>query len=111
MTPAQTLQHRTDGPDNAPVLVLGPALGTTWHMWDRQIPELTRNWRVLRFDLPGHGGSPAYSADSADAYAERLLATLDRLGIERSATRAAPSAAPSASSSRCGPRSASPRSR
>ncbi|MBO8196407.1 4-carboxymuconolactone decarboxylase [Streptomyces oryzae] len=83
MTPAQTLQHRTDGPDNAPVLVLGPALGTTWHMWDRQIPELTRNWRVLRFDLPGHGGSPAYSADSADSFAERLLATLDRLGIER----------------------------
>ncbi|MGI5348083.1 4-carboxymuconolactone decarboxylase [Streptomyces sp. CA-250714] len=83
MTPAQTLQHRTDGPDNAPVLVLGPALGTTWHMWDRQIPELTRNWRVLRFDLPGHGGSPAYSADSADAFAERLLATLDRLGVER----------------------------
>jgi len=81
VTPAQTLQHRTDGPDNAPVLVLGPALGTTWHMWDRQIPELTRNWRVLRFDLPGHGGSPAYSADSADSFAERLLATLDRLGI------------------------------
>jgi 3-oxoadipate enol-lactonase/4-carboxymuconolactone decarboxylase len=52
-------------------------------MWDRQIPELTRNWRVLRFDLPGHGGSPAYSADSADAFAERLLATLDVLGIER----------------------------
>ncbi|NSC24573.1 alpha/beta fold hydrolase [Streptomyces albus subsp. chlorinus] len=83
MTPAKTLQHRTDGPDGAPVLVLGPALGTTWHMWDRQIPELTRNWRVLRFDLPGHGGSPAYSADSADAFAERLLATLDTLGIER----------------------------
>lgn len=52
-------------------------------MWDRQIPELTRHWRVLRFDLPGHGGSPAYSADSADAFAERLLATLDTLGIER----------------------------
>ncbi|MDJ1132815.1 4-carboxymuconolactone decarboxylase [Streptomyces iconiensis] len=83
VTPAKTLQHRTDGPDDAPVLVLGPALGTTWHMWDRQIPELTRNWRVLRFDLPGHGGSPAYSADSASALADRLLATLDTLGIER----------------------------
>ncbi|MDF4252694.1 4-carboxymuconolactone decarboxylase [Streptomyces sp. WMMB303] len=82
-TTAKTLQHRLDGPERAPLLVLGPALGTTWHMWDRQIPELTRNWRVLRFDLPGHGGSPAYSADSADAYAERLLATLDQLGIER----------------------------
>ncbi|GGO44237.1 3-oxoadipate enol-lactonase [Streptomyces daqingensis] len=77
------LQHRLDGPDDAPVLVLGPALGTTWHMWDRQIPELSRNWRVLRFDLPGHGGAPARSADSAKVLAERLLATLDSLGINR----------------------------
>jgi 3-oxoadipate enol-lactonase/4-carboxymuconolactone decarboxylase len=30
-TPAPTLQHRIDGPDDAPVLVLGPWLGTTWH--------------------------------------------------------------------------------
>jgi 3-oxoadipate enol-lactonase/4-carboxymuconolactone decarboxylase len=52
-------------------------------MWDRQIPELTRNWRVLRFDLPGHGGAPAHPADSATALAERLLATLDSLGINR----------------------------
>lgn len=80
---AQTLQHRLDGPDTAPVLVLGPSLGTTWHMWDRQIPELTRHWRVLRFDLPGHGGSPAYAADSASDLAERLLATLDSLGVDR----------------------------
>ncbi|SCK44335.1 4-carboxymuconolactone decarboxylase [Streptomyces sp. WMMB 714] len=77
------LQHRLDGPDDAPVLVLGPALGTTWHMWDRQIPELSRNWRVLRFDLPGHGGAPARSADSAKVLAERLLATLDSLGVNR----------------------------
>lgn len=77
------LQHRLDGPDGAPVLVLGPALGTTWHMWDRQIPELTRNWRVLRFDLPGHGGAPAHPADSATALAERVLAVLDSLGVHR----------------------------
>lgn len=77
------LQHRAEGPDDAPVLVLGPALGSTWHMWDRQIPELTRNWRVLRFDLPGHGGSPAHADDSVGALAERLLATLDSLGVER----------------------------
>jgi 3-oxoadipate enol-lactonase / 4-carboxymuconolactone decarboxylase len=57
----KTLQHRIDGPQDAPVLVLGPALGTTWHMWDRQIPELTRHWRVLRYDLPGHGGAPAHA--------------------------------------------------
>ena len=77
------LPHRLDGPDDAPGVVLGPALGTTWHMWDRQIPELTRSWRVLRFDLPGHGGAPAYPANSATSLAERVLATLDSLGIQR----------------------------
>ncbi len=26
-----TLQYRFDGPEDAPVLILGPSLGTTWH--------------------------------------------------------------------------------
>nr|WP_275898602.1 alpha/beta fold hydrolase [Streptomyces olivoreticuli] len=82
-TPANTLQYRSDGPEDAPVLVLGPALGTTWHMWDRQIPELTRHWRVLRFDLPGHGGAPAEPAPAVGELTDRLLATLDGLGVDR----------------------------
>ncbi|MFF3411554.1 4-carboxymuconolactone decarboxylase [Streptomyces sp. NPDC002742] len=80
-TPA--LQYRIDGPEDAPVLILGPSLGTTWHMWDRQVPELAKSWRVFRFDLPGHGGAPAYPAGSVAELAGRLLATLDRLGIQR----------------------------
>ncbi|MFH0515683.1 alpha/beta fold hydrolase [Streptomyces sp. M41] len=82
-TPTNTLQYRFDGPEDAPVLILGPSLGTTWHMWDRQIPELTQQWRVFRFDLPGHGGAPAYPAGSVGDLAERLLATLDGLGVQR----------------------------
>ncbi|MFD8106336.1 hypothetical protein [Streptomyces microflavus] len=27
----RTLQYRFDGPEDAPVLVIGPSLGTTWH--------------------------------------------------------------------------------
>lgn len=30
-TPPNTLQYRFDGPEDAPVLILGPSLGTTWH--------------------------------------------------------------------------------
>jgi len=82
-TPTQNLQYRIDGPDDAPVLILGPSLGTTWHMWDRQIADLSRQWRVLRFDLPGHGGAPAHPAGSVGDLADRLLATLDELGIQR----------------------------
>ncbi|WP_307843115.1 MULTISPECIES: alpha/beta fold hydrolase [Streptomyces] len=80
---SNTLQYRSDGPEDAPVLVLGPALGTTWHMWDRQIPEFTRHWRVVRFDLPGHGGAPAQPATAVAELTDRLLATLDALGVER----------------------------
>ncbi|MFE4175337.1 4-carboxymuconolactone decarboxylase [Streptomyces sp. NPDC056909] len=82
-TTTKTLQYRMDGPEDAPVLILGPSLGTTWHMWDRQVPELARQWRVIRFDLPGHGGAPAHPASSVPELAERLLATLDGLGVQR----------------------------
>ncbi|MEH0515399.1 MULTISPECIES: bifunctional 3-oxoadipate enol-lactonase/4-carboxymuconolactone decarboxylase PcaDC [unclassified Streptomyces] len=82
-TPPNTLQYRFDGPEDAPVLILGPSLGTTWHMWDRQVPELAQQWRVFRFDLPGHGGAPAHPAGSVPDLAERLLVTLDGLGVQR----------------------------
>ncbi|WP_406131789.1 4-carboxymuconolactone decarboxylase [Streptomyces sp. NBC_00989] len=80
-TPA--LQYRFDGPEDAPVLILGPSLGTTWHMFDRQVPELAKQWRVFRYDLPGHGGSPAHPTGSVSDLADRLLATLDGLGVQR----------------------------
>ncbi|GHJ99604.1 3-oxoadipate enol-lactonase [Streptomyces sp. Y2F8-2] len=82
-TPPNTLQYRFDGPEDAPVLILGPSLGTTWHMWDRQVPELAKQWRVFRFDLPGHGGAPAHPAGSVADLTTRLLATLDALGVQR----------------------------
>ncbi|MEU5658607.1 alpha/beta fold hydrolase [Streptomyces sp. NPDC047737] len=77
------LQYRFDGPEDAPVLVIGPSLGTTWHMWDRQIPELSQHWRIFRYDLPGHGGAPAHPAAGVTDLADRLLATLDSVGVQR----------------------------
>ncbi|MBD0739928.1 alpha/beta fold hydrolase [Streptomyces sp. CBMA29] len=82
LDPRPPLQHRFDGPADAPVLILGPALGATWHMWDRQLPALTEQWRVLRYELPGHGGAPAHPAASVDELAARLLAVLDDEGVD-----------------------------
>ncbi|MEZ5657176.1 MAG: 3-oxoadipate enol-lactonase [Burkholderiaceae bacterium] len=46
-----------EGPADAPWLVLSNSLGSNLHMWDAQIPWLTRHFRVLRYDTRGHGAS------------------------------------------------------
>ena len=46
-----------DGPADAPVLVLSNSLGTCADMWARQVPELSKHFRVLRYDTRGHGKS------------------------------------------------------
>lgn len=53
------LYHHLSGPFQAPLLVLGPSLGTSMRVWEPHLPLLTQAFRVLRFDLPGHGGSSA----------------------------------------------------
>jgi 3-oxoadipate enol-lactonase/4-carboxymuconolactone decarboxylase len=69
------LQHVLDGPEAAPPLILGPSLGTSTRIWRRQVDVLARRFRVLRFDLPGHGGS-------APADGVRSIADLAALVVE-----------------------------
>jgi 3-oxoadipate enol-lactonase len=51
--------HRLDGPPDGKPMILGPSLGTSLALWEPQLPALIRTHRVLRWDLPGHGASPA----------------------------------------------------
>src|ERR1051325_2708476 len=67
------LYPRLDGPSDAPLLVLGPAMGTTLDLWEPQLRALTAFWRGLRFDLPGHGGGPARGAVSLEELADEVL--------------------------------------
>lgn len=50
---------RVDGPEDAPWIVLSNSLGANLHMWDDQMPLLTQHYRVLRYDVRGHGKSAA----------------------------------------------------
>jgi 3-oxoadipate enol-lactonase len=73
-----------DGPPEAPVLVLGPSLGTTLGMFDALVNGLADSFRLVRFDLRGHGGSPVVAGPYTVAdLASDVLATLDGLGIDR----------------------------
>ena len=75
-----------EGPAGAPVLVLGDSLGTSRAVWDPQVPALAEQFRLLRFELPGHGGSAAPEGPYTIAgLGSGLLALLDRHGIERAA--------------------------
>ncbi|WP_329459411.1 alpha/beta fold hydrolase [Streptomyces sp. NBC_01497] len=55
---AAVLHHDVAGPQDGPPLILGPSLGTSLDVWVPQLAALSRAHRVLRYDLPGHGGSP-----------------------------------------------------
>ncbi|HEX4723311.1 MAG TPA: 3-oxoadipate enol-lactonase [Pseudonocardiaceae bacterium] len=76
-----SLAYDLAGPSDAPVLVLGPSLGTTRAMWNPQHAVLCRQFRVLRFDLLGHGGSAVLPGPyTVDQLAGEVLSLLR--GIE-----------------------------
>ncbi|CAL9647567.1 3-oxoadipate enol-lactonase [Streptomyces sp. R1] len=80
------LNHLSEGPGSAPPLLLGPSLGTSYALWDAVAPELSVGHRVIRWDLPGHGGSPADligPGATVGDLAELVLALADSLGVER----------------------------
>lgn len=75
-----------DGPPDAPVLVLGNSLGTSRAVWDRQVAALGERFRLLRFELPGHGGSTAWPGPYTIAgLGAGVLALLDSAEVERAA--------------------------
>jgi 3-oxoadipate enol-lactonase/4-carboxymuconolactone decarboxylase len=78
------VHHRLAGPEDAPVLMFANSLGTTLEMWDDQVVALEDRYRVLRFDMRGHGRSPApLGPYTVDELADDVLALLDRLGLQR----------------------------
>lgn len=78
------IAYRLDGDAGKPVLMLSNSIATTLHMWDGQVGELSRHFRVLRYDFRGHGGSSvAAGAYSLDRLGRDVIELLDALAIER----------------------------
>jgi len=78
------VHHVITGPDDAPVVVLHGSLGSSLVMWEPQVAPLAERFRVVRYDLRGHGGSPAPPGPYtlADLAAD-ATALLDHLDVDR----------------------------
>ena len=72
------------GRDADPVIVLSNSLGTNFSMWDPQVPELEKQFRVLRSDTRGEGLTSATPGPyTIEQLARDVLGLMDVLRIER----------------------------
>jgi 3-oxoadipate enol-lactonase len=77
-------RYRLDGPTHAPLLLLANSLGTRLELWEGQMPELTRHFHVLRYDLRGHGPSAlGLSTFGLERLGQDVIALLDGLQVPR----------------------------
>ncbi len=70
--------------DREPVLVLSNSLGTNFSMWEPQMAELQRRFRILRYDTRGHGQSSVTPGDyTIEQLGRDVLGLLDSLHLDR----------------------------
>lgn len=76
-----TIHEITGEIGEAQTIVLGSSLGTTGALWDAVVPALAEQYRVLRFDLPGHALTPAAREPFSIAdVADGVIAFVDSVG-------------------------------
>jgi pimeloyl-ACP methyl ester carboxylesterase len=76
--------YELGGPDDAPVIVLVHGLGLNRHVWEKFSSSLSHRYRVLSYDLYGHGESePPPVTPSLTMFSQQLLGLLDELAIEQ----------------------------
>ena len=79
-----TTRCELSGPEGAPVVICSHCLAGNMAVWDWQMDELRQKYRVLRYDIRGHGGSSApEGAYSMEMLADDVLAMMDALEIGR----------------------------
>jgi 3-oxoadipate enol-lactonase len=74
-----------EGAAKGPVVVMAHALGATLRLWDAQAAALADRYRVLRYDVRGHGKSEAppgpYTVEQMAADLRELLESLGILEV------------------------------
>lgn len=78
------LHYLLEGPEDAPVIMFSNSLGTSTEMWQPQRNALVGQYRILRYDVPGHGASAANGkTGSLEQLGMTVLSLLDELAIDK----------------------------
>jgi 3-oxoadipate enol-lactonase / 4-carboxymuconolactone decarboxylase len=76
--------YRLDGRDAQPVVMLSHSLGLDHGMWDPQASDFAPHFRVLRYDIRGHGASDATGGDyTIEQLGRDALGVADAAGADR----------------------------
>lgn len=77
------IHYAFEGQPGKPVLVLSNSLGTDFSMWDPQLSEFLKSFRVLRYDTRGHGQSSITPGDySMEQLGKDVIALTDALKLD-----------------------------
>ena len=81
----RSVAYRLLGAEVNPLVLLAHPLGMSQAVWDDVIPALLPRYRVLTWDLPGHGASQAVSGEQITpaGLAAEALALAELAGAER----------------------------
>jgi 3-oxoadipate enol-lactonase len=78
------LRYIVDGRADAPALLLLNPLGTTTDVWAPQVSAFAARYRVIRYDVRGHGTSDVPAGDyTIEQLARDAIAVLDAAGVNR----------------------------
>jgi 3-oxoadipate enol-lactonase len=78
------VSYTDNGPEEAPVIIFIHGFPLNKTMWDKQVDALKEDYRVISYDIRGHGDSEQGNDDfSIKLFATDLIAFMDMLKVEK----------------------------
>ncbi len=79
-----TISYSDEGKNGTPVIIFIHGFPFNKSMWNLQVKELKDNYRVISYDIRGHGNSDAGNGDfSIELFVKDLLSLMDALKIDK----------------------------
>ena len=80
-----SVSYNDHGPDDAPAIIFIHGFPLNKSMWDIQTEALKKNYRVIAYDIRGHGNSdPGIDEFFIELFVNDLLRLMEKLEIEKS---------------------------